>query len=375
MAGTSLMEHFRALPDPRVERTRRHLLLDIVAITICATVAGCNNFPEIVAYARAKETWLKTFLALPHGIPCEHTFRRLFAALDPEAFEQAFRSWVRAVSDTLRGVVAIDGKTLRGSHDTRGERAPLHLVSAWAVESHLVLGQVATDEKSNEITAIPELLRLLDLSGCLITLDAMGCQTAIAEQILSGEADYLLAVKDNQPTLAKDLQEEFQAALADDFAHLPHTYHKTVDKGHGRVEERECWATAAVEGLNPAGRWPKLSGMAMVRHTRTLKGKTSVETRYYITSCQDLDAAHTLEAVRSHWGIENQVHWVLDTAFLQDASRIRTDNGPENLAVIQHWALNLVRGDTATKGSMQTKRKKAGWDDTYLVNLLTRTNY
>lgn len=375
MAGMSLMEHFAQLPDPRVDRTKRHALVDIVAITVCATVAGCNNFPEIHAYAKEKENWLRTFLGLPEGIPCEHTFRRLFAALDPEAFERCFIAWVKAVTDAVQGVVAIDGKTLRGSCDTARGLGPLHVVSAWAVENHLVLGQVATPEKSNEITAIPELLRLLDLHGCLVTIDAMGCQTAIAAQIVDAGADYLLAVKDNQPTLAKDLQEEFQAAHADGFAHLPHTYHQTVDKGHGRIEVRECWATSAVSGLDPQGRWPKLEGMARVRHTRTVKGKTSVETRYYITSRGDLPAAQVLEAVRSHWGIENRLHWVLDTAFLQDASRIRTDHGPENLAVIQHWALNLIRGDKETKGSVATKRKRAGWNDAYLVNLLTKQNY
>lgn len=371
MAEITFLEHFSSLPDPRVERTKRHVLLDILAITICGTVAGCNSFPQIHAYAKAKEAWLKTFLALPHGIPCEHTFRRVFAALDPEAFHTCFAAWVKAVTHVLEGVVAVDGKTSRHTYDRARGTSPLHTVSAWATETHLVLGQVKTADRSNEITAIPELLRLLALEGCLVTIDAMGCQTAIAQAILESGADYLLAVKGNQETLAQDVQEEFQAAQTDGFAHLEHTYHQTVDKGHGRVEVRECWHTPDVSGLDPQGRWPALSGMVMCRHTRTVAGETSIETRYYITSRNGLTAAQALEAVRSHWGIENCLHWVLDTAFLDDASRLRTDHGPENLETVRHWALNLVRGDKETKGSIQTKRLKAGWDDDYLRKLLT----
>lgn len=375
MAENPLLEHFRALPDPRVDRTKRHLLEDILAIAILATVAGCNSFPQIHAYARAKEEWLKSFLALPHGIPCEHTFRRVFAALDPEAFHRCFAGWVRTVTQTLKEVVAVDGKTSRGTFDTARGTSPLHTVSAWAAETHLVLGQVKTAEGSNEITAVPELLALLDLAGCLVTMDAMGCQVAIAQAILDREADYLLTVKGNQETLEQDVREEFQAAQEDDFRHLEHTYHKTVDKGHGRVEVRECWHTPEVSGLDPQGRWPGLCGMAMCRHTRTLHGEIRIETRYYITSRIDLDAAGALEAVRSHWGIENRLHWVLDTAFLDDASRIRTDHGPENLETVRHWALNLVRGDKGTKGSIQTKRLKAGWNNEYLKQLMTATHY
>lgn len=375
MASISLLKHLEGLPDPRMERTKRHQLLDIVTIAICAALSGCDEWTQVETFGRENLAWFKRFLALPHGIPSHDTFGRVFRRLEPKAFEEQFEAWTRAVSEALTGAVAVDGKTLCGSRDGALGKAGIHLVSAWACENRLMLGQVKTEEKSNEITAIPELLRVLALKGCLVTVDAMGCQTEIARTIVERGADYLLAVKANQGTLFEDIEQEFQAARAEEFAHLTYTYHKTQEKNRGRIEVRECWSTPDVEGLDPDGRWAKLSGMVMCRNTRTLKDKVEVKTRYYITSRKGLNAQAALAAVRGHWGIENRLHWVLDTAFQEDASRIQKDHGPQNMALVKRWALNLLRADQATKGSVKTRRLMAGWNKDYLLKLLTRQHY
>jgi predicted transposase YbfD/YdcC len=376
---TSMSAHFGALPDPRVERTKAHLLVDILTIGLCAVLCGGEGWTDMATFGQARESWLRTFLALPHGIPSHDTFGRVFAALDPVAFGAAFIAWVGAVApQTVGQVVAIDGKTLRRSHDRANGKAALHLVSAWADASGLVLGQVAVDDKSNEITAIPALLHLLDVRGCTVTIDAMGCQTAIAQQIVAQGGDYVLALKGNQPTLYDDVQAIFAEARATDFVDLaPHHYScaKTVDKDHGRLEIRRTWTIsdpAILAYLDEAGRWAGLGGIGLVEAERCIGDHRSSELRHYLLSAP-LDAATFAGIVRRHWGIENQLHWVLDVTCNEDASRVRTGHAAQNLAALRHLALNLLRHDRTRKGSVATKRFRAALDQAYLTTLLDDT--
>lgn len=369
-SGSLFIQCFGRIKDPRLDRKKQHSLLDIMAISICAAIAGADNWTEIADFGHAKEEWLRTFLKLPNGIPSHDTFGRVFGLLDTEQFEEAFREWVMAIQGQVKGVVAIDGKTIRRSHDHgRGKKA-IHVVSAWARESSLALGQVTVDEKSNEITAIPELVRKLDLKGCLVTIDAMGCQRDIAQTIIDAHADYLLAVKGNQATLAEDVESEFKHAMAEGFAHLDHHYYETLDKGHGRIERRQYWYAQDIAGLGTAGKWPGLRGMVMCRATREVEGETSVEDRYFITSAESKDAAIIAEGIRSHWGIENSLHWVLDVVFNEDQSRMRAGHAAENMNTIRKIALNTVKKNKKSKRGVQGKRKQAAWNNRYLEELL-----
>lgn len=361
---------FGQLEDPRMNRQKKHLLLDIVAITVCAVIAGADGWTDVAKFGKAKEPWLRGFLKLPNGIPSHDTFGRVFSLLDPAAFQEAFRDWVGAIQGRVQGVVAVDGKTVRHSHDRSKNKSAIHVVSAWACEHSLALGQVKVNDKSNEITAIPELLDMLNLKGCLVTIDAMGCQVGIAKNIVEAHADYLLAVKGNQETLADDVEQEFKQAMADDFAHMDHLYFETLDKGHGRVEKRQYWYTHDIQGLGTLERWPKLAGMLMCRASRTLNGKTSTEDRYFITSCTHNDVEKIAAAVRNHWGIENSLHWILDVAFLEDQSRIRIGYAAENMAAIRKIALNILKNNTSKTGGVKAKRLQAGWDDSYLQEIL-----
>ncbi len=367
--GSVFIECFGSIEDPRLDRQKRHSLLDIMAISICAAIAGADSWTEIADFGRAKEDWLRTFLKLPNGIPSHDTFGRVFGLLDPQQFQQAFRDWVAAIQGRVKGVVAIDGKTARRSHDRAKGRPPIHVVSAWAHESCLALGQVTVDDKSNEITAIPELVRKLDLKGCLVTIDAMGCQREIAKTILDAHADYLLAVKGNQGTLAEDVETEFKHAMAHHFAHMNHHYYETLDKGHGRIERRQYWYSQDIEGLGTAEKWPGLMAMVLCRATRTVKGESSVEDRYFITSAKD-DASTIAQSIRSHWAIENSLHWVLDVAFNEDQSRIRIGHAAENMATIRKIALNTVKKNKTSKRGVKGKRKQAAWDNSYLEELI-----
>jgi predicted transposase YbfD/YdcC len=372
MSGSDsiFIQCFQNVEDPRLNRQKRHSLLDIIAIAICAAIAGADSWTEIADFGRAKEEWLRTFLKLPNGIPSHDTFGRVFSLLEPNQFQCAFQGWVAAIQGRVRGVVAIDGKTARRSHDHAKGKQAIHVVSAWAHDASLALGQVTVDEKSNEITAIPELVRQLDLKGCLVTIDAMGCQRDIAKTLLDAGADYLLAVKANQEILAEDVEEEFKQAMADDFAHMEHYYHETLDKGHGRIERRQYWYTHEIAGLGTAAKWPGLTGMVMCRATRTVKGETSVEDRYYITSAKDSDVAMIAQSIRGHWAIENSLHWVLDVAFNEDQSRIRIGHAQENMTTIRKIALNTVKRNKTSKRGVKGKRKQAAWDNAYLEELL-----
>lgn len=369
----SIQTHFAQLTDPRSDHTKQHLLLDIIVLAFAAVLCGADSWVEVEAFGEAKETWFKRFLTLPNGIPSHDTFGEVFARLNPDEFRACFLSWVQAVM-TVTGeqVVAIDGKTVWRSHNRRLGQGPIHMVSAWAQTNRLVLGQFKVDEKSNEITAIPALLRLLDVTDCIVTIDAMGTQTAIAEQIVAQGADYVLAVKENQPQLAEDVSATFAEAERLQFQHVPHEYTQTIDRAHGRIDTRECWVISRadyLEALRPADRWAGLGSMAMVRATRQIGSEVSVFTRYYISSLAG-QAARFLDATRSHWGIENDLHWCLDIAFREDESRVRVGHGAENLAVLRHMALNVLKQEKTTKVGLKVKRHKAGWDENYLLKLL-----
>jgi len=374
---TALLEHFADLPDPRIERTKLHALSDILVIAVSAVICGAEGWTDIEEFGQSKEGWLRGLLPLENGIPSHDTFRRVFNRIDPGQFEGCFLKWVSALNP-ITGQVAIDGKTLRRSHDEANGKKALHLVSAWASECRLVLGQVATAEKSNEITAIPELLQLLDVQGCLVTIDAMGCQTGIASQITEQGGDYLLAVKDNQKHLAQDMADIFDLEFAQftPFDGIIHDYAKTVTKGHGRIEIRECWTISDPEllaYLRKSEVWSALKTIVLIRCTRRINGGESRQDRYYITSLQG-DAHAILQAVRHHWGIENSLHWVLDVVFREDQARMRHGDSDHNFAMLSHIALNLLRGEKSGPKSVRGKRLKAAWDNDFLFKVLLAPN-
>jgi len=369
----TLAEHFSALEDPRVERTKLHPLLSIVTIAICAVICGAESWDDIEEFGEVKAEWFATFLDLPHGIPSHDTFNRVFAALDPIQFRSCFLHWMRAVAEVLPAqVIALDGKTIRGSHDGPAGKQAIHLVSAWATANRLVLAQVKVDEKSNEITALPDLLGQLALAGCLVTIDAMGCQREIAQQILDQGGDYVLALKGNQETLHQDVQLSFSLAQRDDFAGIRHDRAETVEKGHGRIERRRAFViddAAVLAWLQERHAWPGLQAIGLVRAERRIGPERTIEDRYYLLT-RPLAAPTFGEAVRSHWGIENCVHWVLDVTFHEDQSRIRAGYAAENFAVLRHIALNLLRQQQTKRLSVKAKRLKAGWDTDYLLQVL-----
>jgi predicted transposase YbfD/YdcC len=369
----SIVEHFGEVTDPRIERQKLHQLLDIIVIAICGVICGADTWVDIELFGQSKLKWLKGFLELPNGIPSHDTFGRVFGLLDPVEFQTGFLRWVQAVTHVTQGqVIGIDGKQLRRSHDKRLGKAAIYMVSAWASEAQVVLGQRKVADKSNEMTAIPQLLDVLALDGCIVTIDAIGTQTKIAARIVDRGADYVLAVKANQATLLDDIRFVFQEDQAHDFQTGPYDYAKTVNKGHGRIEIRECWSISAPEYLlclRDARKWTGLQSLVMIKAERRHGARREVKIRYYISSLTTR-AADFLRIIRSHWGIENGLHWALDIAFREDDSRVRKDHAPQNFAVLRHIALNLLKQEQTAKGGLKAKRLQCGWNEQYLLKVL-----
>jgi predicted transposase YbfD/YdcC len=368
----SLRQCFADLHDPRREHGLQHNLWDILALTICAVVSGADSWVDVVEYGESKLDWLETFLDLPNGIPAHDTIGRVFSLVNPAAFQECFLRWVHALVDATDGRhIAIDGKTLRRSHDRAAGKEALHLVSAWATENHLILGQKAVAGKSNEIPAIPELLKILDVTGAVVTTDAMGCQKAIAAAVRAGGGDYVLALKDNQPTLYADVQQLFLAGLDNDFANIKHHACHTVDDDHGRIEHRYYHVVPVPEDLarkHPG--WEGWRSLGMVYRERQVgKQEASLEVSFHVSSLKPKVKTFA-RAVRGHWGIENSLHWVLDVCFREDESRLRKDHGPENLALVRRMAASLLKKETTAKGGIACRRKQAGWNSDYLLKVL-----
>ena len=368
----SILTHFASLEDPRDIRGKEHLLLDIITIALCAVISGAEGWEDMAEYGRAKQDWLSTFLALPSGIPCADTFGRVFARLDPDQMQTCFESWVKSISKLLGAeVIGIDGKTLRHSSDKGCGKAAIHMVSAWASANRLVLGQRKVEDKSNEITAIPVLLKVLEIAGCIVTIDAMGCQRDIASTIIEGGADYVLALKGNQGGLFEDVQWLFQQAQESKFEDVPHSFAQSIDKGHGRIEIRRCWTLSQLDYLIQKPLWQGLQTVVLVQSERRYNGQMTTENRFSISSLPS-QATLLMNAVRTHWSIENSLHWVLDVSFHEDACRIHRDFAPQNMALLRHLALNLLGKDSSSKRGIAARRKKAAWDQTYLIKLLTQ---
>jgi len=370
----SIEDCFGDIHDPRVQGRCDYPLLEIITIAICAVVAGANTWVEVETFGNSKEKWLKQFLSLDKGIPSHDTFGDVFRVIDGEEFQRSFMRWVERVFTVTKGqVIAIDGKTVRRSHDRTIGKDAIHMVSAWASANGITVGQIKTDEKSNEITAIPELLRLLNVTGCIVTIDAMGCQKKIAQAIRDEKADYVLRVKDNQGHLHQDIAEWFTYADEVKFQDMQHDDYVTVNKRHGRIETRRCCVIddpLAFEHIRHYDGWADLQTIVRVQRTRQLPDKMEQETAYYISSLAP-NARQILDATRQHWGVENSLHWVLDVTFREDEARIRKDNSPQNFAVLRHIALNILKQD-ASKGSLKQKRYRAALDDSFLLQLLTQ---
>jgi predicted transposase YbfD/YdcC len=373
---SNLVEALEAVPDPRRQcKNLRHRLVDVLLIGFCGVLCGCDDFVEIEGFGRSKEGFFRRFLELPHGIPSHDTFRRVFQAVCPQALQRCLIQWlqgVRQAAPVAEGVVvAIDGKTLRRTFDRAQGLGALHLVSAWATANGLTLGQVAVDAKSNEITAIPQLIALLDLKNCVVTIDAAGCQKDIAAQIVAKEADYVLALKENQPTLYEQVTGHFGQVFDAEGAGRTLRHHQEVETGHGRTETRDTYVTPAPQALRSTGAWVGLASLVMVmRHcVDHATGQVSDEVRYFISSLP-AKVKRMAKAVRQHWGIENGLHWVLDVAFNEDRMRQRDRNGIENLALLNRLAVSVLRQDKTIKAGVKCKRKAAGWDDNYLLHLL-----
>jgi len=370
----NIEEYFGDIKDFRVNRAKRHKLLDIIIIAVSAVICEANTFEDIAEFGRSKLNWFKSFLELPNGIPSHDTFNRVFSLLDPVEFERCFLLWADGLRQALGGyLIHIDGKTLRRSHDSAIGKTALKLVSAWASVNHLVLGQVKVADGSNEITAIPDLLKVLALKGCIVTIDAIGTQKEIVQVIREEEADYVLALKDNQGLLYEGVAESFKEGLKTNFKDIAHDYWESLDKDHGRIETRKYWTIYDPDYLkyfDPEGVWQDLRSVGMVEAERIIKGEVSRERRYYISSLSG-EAKELGRAVRSHWGIENSLHWVLDVDFGEDQSRVRKGHAAENFAMLRRLAVNLIKQEKTARHSVKGRRLKAAWDEDYLLRVLT----
>lgn len=366
----ALLDSLAIITDPRSEKSRKHPLETILTLAICAVIAGADNWVAIYDWSMAKRDWLKSFVNLENGVPSHDTFGRVFAALDPDEFQQGFIDWTAGLAESLDGcVVAIDGKTLRRSFDRANERRAIHMVSAWVTGQSLSLGQVKTAEKSNEITAIPVLLRKLKLKGAIVTIDAMGCQTKITSAIRAQGADYVIAVKNNQPKLFELIQ-LWTAALKEHGDEMDVGFASTEERNHGREETRKVWVAPVPLEFSDGKKWEGLRSIACVESTRKIGDKSSIFHRYYISSLPPNEPEKFLRSVREHWGIENSLHWVLDMAFREDESRIRVDNAAENMARLRQIAINLIKREPSRKVGVKIARLRAGWDNDYLVKVL-----
>ncbi len=355
---------FAGVDDPR-RPNARHNLHELLIIALCTVLCGGEDCSDMALFGQSKEPFLRQFLRLKHGIPSHDTFSRVFRLLDPKRFHAAFQTFMQRFAETIQGVVAIDGKTLRHSFDRASGKSPLHLISAWAADQRLVLGQLAVDGKSNEITAVPKLLEMLSLKGCIVTADAINCQRAIAAQVVEQGGDYVLALKGNQPSLYEDVR-----LFLDDPQRAAEVTHTTVDGDHGRIETRTSMVSTEIDWLQERHTWPGLAAIGKVVRMREVGAKVTSETAYYLLSTP-LNAVRFGDAVRSHWGVENGLHWVLNVTMNEDQTRNRLDNGPENIALLRRMAINLAKLE-GSKASMKSKLKRAGWDDSFLLRLLTQ---
>jgi predicted transposase YbfD/YdcC len=378
-APQSLVAHFGGLTDPRLNRTKDHDLIDILVIAICTLLCAGETFNDMEDFGRAKQDWFKTFLGLRNGIPSHDTFNRVFAALDPKPFLDCFLCWTQSVRQAVpQEIVALDGKALRRALDK--DQSVQYIVSAWAESNGLVLGQLKVADKSNEITAVPELLRVLELSGCIVTLDAMGCQKKIAKEIMEADADYVLALKGNQEKVHEEVKSFLDAAVEEKQRQRPRgalmpkeaqtlQAFETVEKDHGRLETRRYYQSDCLEWFADKGKWEGLASVGLVESVRQLDGKTTVERRYYLSSLK-LGVEAFARAVRGHWGVENKLHWVLDVCFGEDQSRAREGYAAENLATLRRLALNLLKREKTKKRGIRGKMLNASWDQSYLLSLL-----
>jgi len=366
-----LLRLFRDMPDPRMVGKISHKLHDILVITVCAVLCGLEHWTQIEDFGKAHEAWFRTFLDLPNGIPSHDTFGKVLAALDPDAFERRIQLWIRALlgSHTRGKHIAIDGKTLRRSFDHASGKAAIHMISAYVHENHAVFSQVKVDDKTNEITAIPSLLEMLQLQEATVTIDAMGCQRQIAQKIIDRHGHYVLALKGNQSSLQEDVQLFMEDRISRGITQQG-DYYETVEKSHGRIEVRKCWMCWQVDWLTERHGWPGLASIVAVESTRTIDGKTSTERRYFISSHSGRQAQKLAVLIRNHWRVENELHWTLDVSFNEDQCRVRIDNAAENLARIRRISLILLKQETSCKLGIKSKRAKAAYDRNYLLRLL-----
>jgi predicted transposase YbfD/YdcC len=372
MDPTIISKVFDSLTDPRVERTKRHPLINILTISICAIIAGCDDFQSISEYGKSKKSWFEKFLDLQHGIPSRDTFNDVLNRLNPHEFAEAFTQWVCSLGDLKDDIVALDGKVMRGTLDKANGNPAIHLVSAWSVKNNMCFGQIKVSDKSNEITAIPKLLKLIDIEDATVTTDAMGTQHKIGDQIVEEKGNYVLALKGNQGEFHEDIKLFLDTHLQDEFTKIEHDVFSHINGDHGRIETRKVWLISDVEWLiERHPRWKSIRGIAMIESWREVGGKETYERRYYITSHHDKSAEFIAKTIRGHWHVENKLHWQLDVSFNEDYNRLRSGNAAENFALINKIALNLLKNEKSIRLGVKNKRLKAGWDDAYMMKVLT----